>query len=85
VCFMTQLGVGSQKSASRKENVSKIKDIIKGDARFTVRDIARKIGISLSRVHFICKNYLKVRNMSSRWVPHLLTDKQKRKRVKVAK
>ena len=27
-------------SASRKEIVSKIKDIIKGDARFTVHDIA---------------------------------------------
>ena len=33
---------GRPKSASRKENVSKIKEIIEGDARFTVRDIARK-------------------------------------------
>ena len=36
------------KSASRKEIVSKIKEIIEGDARFTVRDIARKVVISLS-------------------------------------
>jgi transposase len=36
------------KSASRNEIVSKIKDIIKGDARFTVHDIAQKVGISLS-------------------------------------
>ena len=35
-------------SASRKEIVSKIKEIIEEDARFTVRDIARKVGISLS-------------------------------------
>ena len=34
-----------QKPASRKEIVSKIKAIIEGDARFTVRDTARKIGI----------------------------------------
>ena len=33
--------------ASRKEIVSKIKEIIEGDASFTVRDIARKVGISL--------------------------------------
>ena len=33
---------GRPKSASRKEIVSKIKGIIEGDARFTVRDIARK-------------------------------------------
>ena len=42
---------GRPKSASRKEIVSKIKEIIEGDARFTVRDIARKVGISLSTVH----------------------------------
>ena len=73
-----------QKSASRKEIASKIKEIIEGDARFTVRDIARKIGISLSTVHLILKMHLKVRKISARWVPHLLTDEQKRQRVKVA-
>ena len=31
---------GRPKSASRKEIVSKIKEIIEGDARFTARDIA---------------------------------------------
>ena len=76
---------GRPKSASRKEIVSKIKEIIEGDARFTVRDIARKVGISLSTVHLILKKHLKVRKISARWVPHLLTDEQKRQRVKVAK
>ena len=76
---------GRPKSASRKEIVSKIKEIIEGDARFTVRDIARKVGISLSTVHLILKKHLKVRKISVRWVPHLLTDEQKRQRVKVAK
>ena len=61
---------GRPKSASRKEIVSKIKEIIEGDARFTVRDIARKVDISLSTVHLILKKHLKVR---------------KRQRVKVAK
>ena len=45
------------KSASRKEIVSKIKEIIEGDARFTVRDIALKAGISLSTVHLILKKH----------------------------
>ena len=76
---------GRPKSASRKEIVSKIKEIIEGDARFTVRDTAWKVGISLSMVHLILKKHLKVRKISARWVPHLLTDKQKRQRVKVAK
>ena len=34
---------GRPKSASGKEIVSKIKEIIEGDARFTVRDIGRHI------------------------------------------
>ena len=76
---------GRPKSASRKEIVSKIKEIIEGDAIFTVHDIARKVGISLSTVHLILKKHLKVRKISARWVPHLLTDEQKRQRVKVAK
>ena len=38
-----------------------------------------------STVHLILKKHLKVRNISARWAPHLLTDEQKRQRVKVAK
>ena len=67
---------GRPKFASRKEIVSKIKEIIEGDARFTVRDIARKVGISLSTVHLILKKHLKVRKSFARWVPHLFTDEQ---------
>ena len=69
---------GRPKSVSRQEIVSKRKEIIKGDARFTVRDSARKVGISLSTVHTILKKHLKVRKISARWVPHLLTDEQKK-------
>ena len=53
------------KSASRKEIVSKIKEVIEGDSRCTVRDIARKVGISLSTVHLILKKHLKVRKISA--------------------
>ena len=56
---------GRPKSASRKEIVSKIKEIIEGDARFTVCDIARKVGISLSTVHLLLKKHLKVRKISA--------------------
>ena len=48
---------GRPKSASRKEIMSKIKEIIEGDARFTGRDIARKVGISLSTIRLILKKH----------------------------
>ena len=51
---------GRPKFASPIEIVSKIKKIIEGDARLTVRDIARKEGISLSTVQLILKKHLKV-------------------------
>ena len=47
---------GRPKFASRKEIVSKIKEIIEGDATYTVLDIARKVGISLSTLHLISKS-----------------------------
>ena len=65
--------VGRTKFAYRKEIVSKVKEIIEGDARFTVRDIAQKVGISLSTMHLILKKHLKVRKSFARWLSHLLT------------
>ena len=56
---------GRPKSVSRKEIVTKIKEIIEGNARFTIRDIARKVGISPSTVHLILKKHLKVRKMGA--------------------
>ena len=76
---------GRPNFASRKVIVSKIKETIEGDARFTFRDVARKVGISLSTVHLILKKHLKVRKLFARSVPHLLTDEQNRQRVKVVK
>ena len=67
-----------------KKSIKK-KEIIEGDVRFTVRDIALKIGISLLTVNLMLKKHLKVRKIFARWVPHLLTDEQNIKRVKVAK
>ena len=47
-CIKNAPKSGLPKFPSRKEIISKIKEIIEGDARFTVRDIARKVGIKLS-------------------------------------
>ena len=39
----------------------------------------------LARVHAILKKHLKVRKINARWIPHLLTDEQKKTRVTMAK
>ena len=56
--------------------VSKVKETVDREARYTVRDIARTVGISLSRAHYILKNILNFRKISAGWVPPLLTDGQ---------
>ena len=94
---LTGLFVGGQqqlKDAARpgrpaltttKGNIEKIQNILKTDARFTVRQLARMTNLSLARVHAILKKHLKVRKINARWIPHLLTDEQKKMRVTMAK
>ena len=48
-------------------------------------NIARFVGISVGSVHAILKQILKVRRLTARWIPRLLTDEQRRQRVKTAR
>ena len=45
-------------TATGKTNVSKVREIIETDVRYMIHDIAKAVGISLSRVHFILKPIL---------------------------
>ena len=76
---------GRSKSASCDEFISEVKEFVERDARYTVRDIPRMVGISLSRVHYILKNTLNVRKISSGGCLIFLTGGQKKQRVKIAK
>ena len=61
-----------------------MKYIVERDATYTVRDITRMIGSSLS-IHYMVKNILNFWKISASWVLHLLTDVQKKQRVKATK
>ena len=76
---------GRPSSAVTKSNIDEIKSIIDKDARFTVRQQPQMIDFGLASVHFIMKKILKVTKISARWIPYLLTDKQKHIRVQTAK
>ena len=41
--------------------------------------------MSLSQKHYILKKHMKVKKINARWIPHLLTNEQKRTRVVMAK
>ena len=76
---------GTPKSAMTKMNVDAVKSMITEDARYTVLDIAKSLGMSSGTVHKILSKELNLQKISTRWVPHLMTEEQKEKRVKLFK
>lgn len=50
-----------------------------------MRILARITNLLLARVRGILKKNLKLRKINARWIPHLLSDEQKKVRVKIAK
>ena len=59
--------------------------MVEQDAQLSVRDIASWTDISESSVQTILKKRLDLRKVCARWVPHLLTEKQKTQRLKCAR
>ena len=51
------------------------------NGRYTVEDIASKIGISEGSVYTILTKYLAIQKVCAHWGPHLLTTDQKKQRV----
>ena len=54
-------------------------------ARYPIPELAKVTGISISKVHFILKKRLHPRKNFTCWIPHLLSDDQKRAHVTYAK
>ena len=57
---------------------------VEDDARYTVQEIEELSAIHSSSVLKILPERLGLRKICGRWVPHLLTDEQKRSRVRLA-
>ena len=68
-----------------KANIAAVKVVVEQDARLSVKDIASCTGISEGSVQTILKRRLDLRKVCARWVPHLLTEKQKTQRLKCAR
>ena len=59
--------------------------MVEQDVRLSVKDIASCTGISEGSVQTILKKCLDLRKVCARWVPHLLTEKQKTQHLKCAR
>ena len=86
-------GIDSVQDASRSrrprtavtpKNMSKVNKILNSDARYTSYEIARMTGISEASTRMILKKLGLTRRVA-RWIPYILTNKQKAACVKKAK
>ena len=76
--------LGSRVSILTEKNVATVKTLIEEDAHYTMQEIEELSGIHSSSVLKILRERLGLRKICVRWVPHLLTDKQKQSRVGLA-
>ena len=76
---------GRPKTSVTKANIAAVKIVVEQDARLSVKDIASCTGISEDSVQTILKKRLDLRKVCARWVPHLLTEEQKTRRLKCAR
>lgn len=72
---------GRPLSAISQNDITTIQTLIKEDARYTVDELATLSGINSSAVFTILKERLMLKKVCARWVPHILSDEQKRDRV----
>ena len=73
------------KTSVTKAIIAAVKIVVEQDARLSVKDTASCTGISEGSVQTILKMCLDLRKVCTRWVPHLLTEKQKTQRLKCAR
>ena len=76
--------MGKPVSILTEKNVATVKTLIEEDACYTVQGIEELSSIHSSSVLKILCEQLGLRKICARWLPHLLTDKQKQSRVRLA-
>jgi len=65
-------------------HVEKVLALIRQNRRLTVREVAEEVGICKSLCHQILTDKLKMRRVTAKFVPRLLTDAQKENHVTVS-
>jgi len=76
---------GRPSTSTNDDHVERVRAVIRGNRRLTVREVADEVGISIVPCHQIFTEKLQMCCVSAKFVPHLLTDDQKENRVKISK
>jgi len=76
---------GRPVSKTNKENIELVRSIIEADPHSTYDDIEAETELSRGTIENIIHDHLKLRKVTSRWVPHQLTSYQKQERVRICR
>lgn len=74
-----------RKTKISSDVVASVREALDGDRRLTVRTLSAMIGVSVGTIYTILTEHLKMTKVHARWVPRLLKDSEKERRVKDSK
>ncbi|CAK9815952.1 Histone-lysine N-methyltransferase SETMAR [Anthophora plagiata] len=72
---------GRPKSVVVPQNIDAVRELVMQDRHLTYREIEASLGITMTSIHKILHEHLAMKKICSRWIPHNLTNSQKRARV----
>jgi len=67
---------GRQSTSINDDHDERVRAVIHGNRRLTVRQVADEVGISIGSCHQIFTEKLQMRRVSAKFMPRLLTDDQ---------
>ena len=76
---------GRPREAVTPSNINIIEDLINNDPHISIESIQEVISISTGSIETILHNEISVKKVCAKWVPHVITDENKRKRVEISR
>ena len=77
--------IGQPVTATTANNIALVAEMCDSDLHITVEQLAGTLDLSTGSVHTILTKHLGMSKICSRWVPHFLTQAQKKNRLRMAK
>lgn len=76
---------GRPSTSITEENVKKVEKLVLDDRRITIKYLAKILKISFGSIQSILTDSLGFKKVSARWVPRMLTEENKNRRLEISK
>lgn len=76
---------GRPSTSITEENIKKVEKLVLEDRRITIKHLAEVLKISFGSIQSILTDSLGFRKVSARWVPRMLTEENKKRRLEISK